>query len=200
MNENEIDRIAAMGNVLRPDWPLASLRTLLTKHELKVRPRRDVAVALAWIACESATKTPARILEAGPWWIAANAEGNKVRTSYTLPCPDHDGETLPCGRCANEAADYETRSTAAQLARAQLASVRSRLCSHGVPFTHCREPHDIAKAREHDQHETQHPDATEEQEMPDRCQCGHTWEYHGPEVPGCCECTCRDLPSSKESA
>ena len=57
-----------------------------------------------------------------------------------------------------------------------------------------------AKAREHDQHETQHPDATEEQEMPDRCQCGHTWEYHGPEVPGCCECTCRDLPSSKESA
>ena len=25
------------------------------------------------------------------------------------------------------------------------------------------------------------------------CQCGHAWEYHGPEVPGCVECQCSRL-------
>lgn len=75
MNEHEIDRLASAFHVLRPDWPHASLRTFIAKH-LANRPRRDVAVALAWIACESNTATPARVLEAGPWWRAAGVEGN----------------------------------------------------------------------------------------------------------------------------
>ena len=25
------------------------------------------------------------------------------------------------------------------------------------------------------------------------CRCGHAWERHGPEVPGCVECRCRRL-------
>lgn len=73
MNTHEIERIAAAMNQLRPDWPTSSLRTLITKS-LADRPRRDVAVALAWIACESGTATPARVLEAGPWWKAAAVE------------------------------------------------------------------------------------------------------------------------------
>jgi hypothetical protein len=79
MNENEADRIAAMAHALRPDWPLASLRTLLQRPEMASRTRRDVAVALAWVACESATKTPARVLEAGPWWQATNADGDSTQ-------------------------------------------------------------------------------------------------------------------------
>jgi hypothetical protein len=74
MNTGEIDRIAAAVNVLRPDWPVKSLRTLLERPELVHRPRRDVAVALTWVACESVTTTPARVLEAGPWWRAAAVE------------------------------------------------------------------------------------------------------------------------------
>lgn len=27
----------------------------------------------------------------------------------------------------------------------------------------------------------------------EHCGCGHGWEYHGPEVPGCCECKCRNI-------
>lgn len=71
MNEHEIERLSAAFNVLRPDWPARSLATLLRRPELVHRPRRDVAVALAWIACESATANPGRVLEAGPWWKAA---------------------------------------------------------------------------------------------------------------------------------
>ena len=75
MNEHETDRIAAAMHQLRPDWPVASIRTLIRKH-LADRPRRDVAVALAWIACEPNTHTPARVLESGPWWLAAGVAGD----------------------------------------------------------------------------------------------------------------------------
>jgi hypothetical protein len=27
------------------------------------------------------------------------------------------------------------------------------------------------------------------------CGCGHGWEYHGPELPGCAECRCREVLS-----
>ena len=73
MNDHEVTRIAAAIHELRPDWPAASLRTLISKHMLN-KPRRDVTVALAWVACESGTATPGRVLEAGPWWRAAGIE------------------------------------------------------------------------------------------------------------------------------
>lgn len=74
MNEHEIERIAAAANQLRPDWPIAQLRTLLKGDGLVNRPRRDVSVALAWVACEVGTASPYRVLESGPWWRAAGIE------------------------------------------------------------------------------------------------------------------------------
>lgn len=73
MNDLEITRVAAAIHELRPDWPASSLRTLIAKH-MANKPRRDVTVALAWVACESGTSTPGRVLEAGPWWRAAGIE------------------------------------------------------------------------------------------------------------------------------
>jgi hypothetical protein len=70
MNDIEAQRIAAAINQLRPDWPVASLVTLLARPGLTHRHRRDVAVALAWVACDADTRTPARVLEDGPWWTA----------------------------------------------------------------------------------------------------------------------------------
>ena len=88
MNENEIERIAHAANALRPDWPIGSIRTLLSKPELAHRPRRDVAVALTWVACESKSKTPARVLEAGPWWqaVADPSEGGAPRIDDRTRC------------------------------------------------------------------------------------------------------------------
>lgn len=143
MNDNEADRIAAMAHALRPDWPVASLRSLLARPELANRTRRDVAVALAWVACETQTKTPARVLEAGPWWIATNADGHRAgRTSYNVPCPDHPGEILPCGRCASVAVTAPLARHHLSQARAELAAARARCCSHGVVRERCREVHD----------------------------------------------------------
>jgi hypothetical protein len=147
VNENEADRLAAMATALRPDWPLASIRTLLARPEVANRSRRDVAVALAWVACESATKTPARVLEAGPWWQAANHE-RTGRTSYDVPCPDHPDEVLPCGRCAAATAPSGVRKLHLTQARAELRAARSRCCSHGVERSRCREDHPDPTAEE----------------------------------------------------
>lgn len=109
MNENEIGRIAAAINQLRPDWPAGSLRTLLAGPKLKDRPRRDVAVALTWVACEAESKTPARVNEPGPWWTATAAEGGEDRR--WAPPKDHQA----CGKHPGEWRDRCRACTADQL-------------------------------------------------------------------------------------
>lgn len=102
MNETERDRIAAAIHQLRPDWPAPSIRTLLDRPTLAHRPRRDVAVALAWIACESSSQTPARVVEAGPWWQAAGVEGvdhgGAVTAGYLDPAESCDTCFQPAHR------------------------------------------------------------------------------------------------------
>jgi hypothetical protein len=70
MNDDEIVRLAALGNALRPDWPFNSLHTFVSRH-LTHRGYGDTAVALAWIAAKTQTQTPRLLLEAGVWWQAA---------------------------------------------------------------------------------------------------------------------------------
>lgn len=165
MNENEIERIAAAVNQLRPDWPTASLRTLLGRPELVNRPRRDVAVALSWVACEAESKTPARVLGAGPWWQATSVEGG------TSPRPAPFGErcrhcTMTRDHCFGEDHvflsndDYNTGRRIAEsdgpiprgpfanvshdalVVAASLRAEMERLrCEHGIDVRKCDEEH-----------------------------------------------------------
>lgn len=89
-----------MANSLRPDWPVNSLYTLLT-HEVTVkRSYRDVALALAWVATDSETRTPARLHEPGPWWqaVATKPHPNQAREHdpmcHTCWTPHDPG--VPC--------------------------------------------------------------------------------------------------------
>ena len=127
---------------MRPDWPVASLVTLLGRTELTNRPRRDVAVALTWVACESETKTPARILETGPWWRATNAE--KAPEDQRRPprreeeCRTHPGEYAPpnCRACwSDKKAQRDEETAAAEQERhasaaAALAAARAEVRKH----------------------------------------------------------------------
>lgn len=130
METNDLQRLASMGAALRPDWPARSLLTFLTKH-LEGRAYGDVAVALAWVATRTKTDTPRLLLEAGPWWKACQVDGTTAPRNYRVPCTEHPGETLPCGRCANERVPADVPNAAA-LARAELAMARAHLCSHGI--------------------------------------------------------------------
>lgn len=146
MNENEIERIAHAANALRPDWPVSSIRTLLSKPELAHKTRRDVAVALTWVACESASKTPARVLEAGPWWQAVNAEGGQTAMRH----PTREEACATCGHRYRDHADprigdheYVSLDRVAKGRSADgIAAVReafseaaATLCGHGVDRT-----------------------------------------------------------------
>lgn len=109
MNDNEIGRVAAAINQLRPDWPTASIRTLLQRPTLATRPRRDVALALTWVACDSTTQTPARILEAGPWWKAVAVEGNTTTGPKYHGWTEGDPRNI-CGICGYDKATCTSRA------------------------------------------------------------------------------------------
>ncbi|HUX70456.1 MAG TPA: hypothetical protein VMV41_08100 [Cellulomonadaceae bacterium] len=118
LTRTEIERLAAAGNQLRPDWPVRSLVTLIHTN-LANRAYRDVAVALAWIATDPNTATPGRLLELGPWWTASRIAGTTGPDSVPRPtdprCPIHEWERASnCRACKAEAlaaADTEHAAT-----------------------------------------------------------------------------------------
>ncbi len=97
ISRDETERLAAMANALRPDWPLKSLTTFIV-NELTRRTYREGAIALAWIATDPATDTPKRMLEAGPWWNASRAQAATVSVVVTR-CAVQGHEHLPAARC-----------------------------------------------------------------------------------------------------
>ena len=149
MNETQIARLAAMANTLRPDWPNASIYTFIAR-ELSARAYRDVAVALAWIACDQDTKTPKRLLEAGPWWKAvAGPDSATYRPPRkTEDCPHHPGNYAEgCRGCIADQLAGEKRPPAPaeprrpdrsehlQRVRAELDAARADLAAKRKPPT-----------------------------------------------------------------
>lgn len=101
-SETEIERLAAATNQIRPDWPVQSLRTHLRNHH-EHRAYRDLAVALAYIATDPMTQTPARLKESGPWWRLTEEQA-RTPVGRTIPCPEHDDQPASrCTRCREEA-------------------------------------------------------------------------------------------------
>lgn len=100
MSPTELARLAAMANLLRPQWPISSVTTWLNQRHA-ARPYRDVAVALAYVAADPDTKTPARMDGPGPWWVT----GEAVRTPQP-PGPsdicDHGRDVTTCHHCKSE--------------------------------------------------------------------------------------------------
>ena len=86
--DNEIQRLAAATNAIRPEWPIKSLITLISRDHA-ARPYRDLAVALAWIATDAQTKTPARLAEAGPWWTATSMTEGRGPGQSRMQCAVH---------------------------------------------------------------------------------------------------------------
>jgi len=93
VNDTEIQRIAAGVAQFRPDWPAKQLETLLRDKRMVDRPRRDVMVALSWIAAERETKNPYRVVEMGPWWQAAAI----MSTASERRTISQDRQCIECG-------------------------------------------------------------------------------------------------------
>lgn len=145
MNPHDLDRLACALNILRPDWPTKSIRTLLDRPQLASRPLRDTAVALAWVACEPGTATPARVLEAGPWWRAAAVEGDNTHLEHVAPedrcktcgLPRHRCEANPWGEHDFEPDVFRPRDT-------DLTGITTELKGHLEPMRDRPEPREPA--------------------------------------------------------
>lgn len=80
ITRTEAERVAVSINAIRPDWPIASLTTLITR-DLADWPLLDAAVGLMHVAIERSsdgrwmTNTPARVKENGPWRRVGNLNG-----------------------------------------------------------------------------------------------------------------------------
>lgn len=96
---DEIQRIAAAMNALRPDWRTTSLVTFLTKHH-SARAYRDLAIAGVAVATDARTQTPHLLNEHGPWWAAAQtAAGNATDHRYAR-CQEPGHSSFPAWNCA----------------------------------------------------------------------------------------------------
>ncbi len=108
LTDVEVSRLADAVAALRPDWPARSVRQLVAAR-LRDRAFADAAVALAVVACDPASETPARVLEPGPWWQAtrANRPGSATPTPARPHCPihpEHPAGSQLCPRCVAESA------------------------------------------------------------------------------------------------
>jgi hypothetical protein len=144
IDQTDAHRLAAMAHALRADWPLRSLVTFI-ERDLAARAFRDIAVALAYVACEPNSATPKRLLEAGPWWRAASAPSDQTWRPPRKDecCPVHLGSWAGnCSGCAaDRAAGDETTpgdprrpdrtERIAELRRIQ-GETRAHLCRHGL--------------------------------------------------------------------
>jgi hypothetical protein len=124
--EVQRQRLAAMGNALRPDWPAGSLITLITQ-DLKSRSFRDIAIALAVIATDPESKTPGRLKEPGPWWEATRPVTPSAPRGNGR-CPNCNGFHTPLSPCNVRNLNAHHRRPGAAMARAELAA-------HGIGRT-----------------------------------------------------------------
>lgn len=125
---NEITRLAAAVNHLRPDWPNASLVTFINR-ELSARPLRDAAVVLVWVACDEATDTPKRATERGPWWDAVAA--GTGRAPATPDTSTLNGACRKCGLYVVRGEDHQCAKPAPPGARQRAFADVGKEASHG---------------------------------------------------------------------
>lgn len=99
---DEIQRIAAAMNAIRPGWPVRSLVTFLTKHH-EARAFADLAVAGIAVALDAKTETPNLLNQHGPWWLAAQvAHGQHAEALHFARCDVDGHQSYPahsCGAC-----------------------------------------------------------------------------------------------------
>src|SRR5690348_15211392 len=96
-NDKQLDRIAAVLNILRPEWPISSCKTLLEKDHSR-RPYADLAIAAVAVAVDPRSATPKRLAELGPWWRAAQAANGHDQTPGVGPGSNP--------RCTKEGHEY----------------------------------------------------------------------------------------------
>jgi len=94
ITDQQARAVAYLLHEIRPDWPVASLVSLIEKHR-DVPSLGALVIAATTKAMEPSCQTPAPIFHPGPHWPAKTA----AALPRPEPCPDHIGESSHNCRC-----------------------------------------------------------------------------------------------------
>ena len=132
LTRDDAARIADAITALRPTWTQNRLMGLMADPAIRGRRQpKDVAAAFAWIALDSETREPTRILEAGPWWGTADASAQSAGPVYRHTDPRDCGTcNKPEAECLKDGHDYapafvrnDDRATPDLIARVRQAAI-----------------------------------------------------------------------------
>ena len=106
LNDGQRDAIAWLVRSFRrngngPDWEMPGIRASIVKAEQVADSGVQVAAAALAAAANPAVRTPGFIARPGRHWpdLGDGARRQPTRLTTDLPCPDHDGHTVPCPAC-----------------------------------------------------------------------------------------------------
>ncbi len=113
---DEIQRIAAAMNALRPSWPVRSLVTFIERHHAS-RAFADLAIAAVAVTLDPKTETPNLLNQHGSWWVAAQtANGGRSDALHYARCQVDGHGSYPahaCGACKADRLAVDTATTPA---------------------------------------------------------------------------------------
>jgi hypothetical protein len=86
---------------IRPEWGATAVRTTLDRARDDGRPWHLTRAAMLRVAEAPSSRTPARLLEQGPWWneVANGSRARPARPADLAKCAAHPGELASNCRC-----------------------------------------------------------------------------------------------------
>ena len=108
LNDGQRDAIAWLVRSFRrngngPDWEMPGIRAAIVKAEQVADSGVQVAAAALAAAANPAVRTPGFIAQPGKHWPhIGDTRAQPTRLGTDLPCPDHEGQTIPCPVCRRE--------------------------------------------------------------------------------------------------
>lgn len=122
LTQADAERIAHATHSMRPTWDVPQIMAVLADERIRVqRHPQDAAAALAWLAMDSDTREPTRLLSGGAWWGTATAAGQRAGVRIReVKDDDCDLCTLP-KHAPGPACEYRQRNESGPGVRAPAA-------------------------------------------------------------------------------
>ena len=111
LNDGQRERLCQLIRSMRrgtndlPEWDMPGIVAAVLKLEASATSPEEAIAAAATAAFMPDYRTPGLMSRPGRHWPPQGDEGKRgqpMRAAARTPCPDHEGEVMPCRACAAE--------------------------------------------------------------------------------------------------